>query len=66
MERDIYGNPTVADLIEARYLPVRVDQDSRPDLSPHYENHGWPATGVFSADGWKIVKLRGATCRPPP
>jgi uncharacterized protein len=64
MERDIYGNPTVADLIEARYLPVRVDQDSRADLSRRYEDHGWPATGVFSADGRKMSSC-GATCRPP-
>ena len=59
MERDTYGNPAVADLIRARYVPVRVDQDARPDLSRRYEDYGWPATVVFSADGREIVKLRG-------
>jgi hypothetical protein len=59
MERDTYGNPAVADLIKARYVPVRVDQDARPDLSRRYEDYGWPATVVFSADGQEIVKLRG-------
>jgi uncharacterized protein YyaL (SSP411 family) len=59
MERDTYGNPAVADLIKARYVPVRVDQNARPDLSRHYEHYGWPATVVFSADGQEIVKLRG-------
>ena len=59
MERDTYGNPAVADLIKARYVPVRVDQDARPDLSRRYEDYGWPATVVFSADGREIVKLRG-------
>src|SRR4029453_4966790 len=28
MERDTYDNPAVADLIRARYDPVRVDQDA--------------------------------------
>jgi uncharacterized protein YyaL (SSP411 family) len=59
MERDTYGNPAVADLIRARYVPVRVDQDARPDLSRRSEDYGWPATVVFSADGREIVKLRG-------
>ena len=59
MERDTYGNQAVADLIRARYVPVRVDQDARPDLSRRYEDYGWPATVVFSADGQEIVKLRG-------
>lgn len=59
MERDTYGNPAVADLIKARYVPVRVDQDARPDLARRYEDYGWPATVIFSADGREIVKLRG-------
>ncbi len=59
MDRETYGHPDVAELIRARYVPVRVDQDARPDLSRRYEDYGWPATVVFSSDGREIVKLRG-------
>ena len=35
---------------------IRVDQDSRPDLSNRYEDYGWPATVVFDAARHEIVK----------
>jgi uncharacterized protein YyaL (SSP411 family) len=43
---------------------VRVDQDSRPDISRLYENYGWPATVVFNAEGGPIVKRRGYLAPP--
>lgn len=64
MERDTYGNPAVAELIRTRFVPVRVDQDARPDLSRRYEDFGWPATVVFAPDGREIVKLRGYVPAP--
>ncbi len=42
-----------------RFIPVYVDQDSRPDISQRYERWGWPATIIFGPDGAEIVKLRG-------
>ena len=59
MEEITYHDPKVIELIKARYIPVRVDQDSRPDLSNRYEYYGWPATVVFNTDGSEIVKRRG-------
>ncbi|MBA2352323.1 MAG: thioredoxin domain-containing protein [Burkholderiales bacterium] len=59
MDRETYRNPGVIKLIESRYIPVRVDQDARPDLSRRYENYGWPATIVFNAEGEEIVKRAG-------
>lgn len=59
MERETYHNPVVTALIEKHYIPVKVDQDARPDLSRRYENFGWPATIVFAPDGTEIVKRRG-------
>ena len=38
---------------------MRVDQDSRPDLSSRYEDYGWPATIVFNANKGEIVKRQG-------
>jgi uncharacterized protein len=59
MDEVTYHDPKVVELIKARYIPVRVDQDSRPDISRRYENYGWPATVVFNAEGGEIVKRRG-------
>ena len=59
MEQKTYSDPRVAALIAKHYIPVKVDQDARPDLGKRYEDYGWPATIVFDADGREIVKLRG-------
>ena len=39
--------------------PSESTRTPGPDLSRRYEDYGWPATVVFSADGREIVKLRG-------
>ena len=59
MEEKTYAIDKVQALIKDKFIPVRVDQDARPDLSNRYENYGWPATVVFAADGSEIVKRRG-------
>src|ERR1700730_2701927 len=59
MDEVTYADPDVIKLIHSRYLPVRVDADSRPDLANRYEDYGWPATIVFSSDGSEIVKRQG-------
>ena len=59
MEEITYQDPKVIELIRSHYIPVWVDEDSRPDLSNRYENYGWPATIVFGADRGEIVKRRG-------
>jgi uncharacterized protein YyaL (SSP411 family) len=59
MDEVTYRDPGVIDLVRKRYIAVRVDADSRPDLSNRYEDYGWPATIVFNADGEEIVKRRG-------
>jgi uncharacterized protein len=59
MEEITYKDPAVVDLIRSRYLAVRVDADSRPDLANRYEDYGWPATIVFNTDGSEIVKRQG-------
>jgi hypothetical protein len=60
VEDDItYRDPQVIALINSKYIAVKVDQDSRPDISNRYEDYGWPATIVFNADAGEIVKRRG-------
>jgi hypothetical protein len=59
MDETTYKDPQVIRLLQSRYVLMRVDQDSRPDLSNRYEDYGWPATVVFAADGSEIVKRQG-------
>ncbi len=59
MAETTYPDPTVVKLVQSRYLAVRVDQDSRPDLSNRYEDYGWPATVIFAPDGSELVKRQG-------
>jgi len=59
MDVNTYADPAVIALIKSNYIAVRVDQDSRPDLSNRYEDYGWPATIVFNGTGGEIVKRQG-------
>jgi uncharacterized protein len=59
MDEQTYGDGAVRAEIAAHYVPLRIDQDLRPDLSERYKDYGWPATVVFAADGSEIVKRQG-------
>jgi len=59
MDQQTYSDTAVRRLMGRSYLAVKVDQDSRPDISNRYEDYGWPATVIFKADGSEIVKRQG-------
>lgn len=59
MEEKTYRDPKVIELIKAHYIPLKVDQDSRPDLSNRYMDYGWPATIFYAPDGTELVKRAG-------
>jgi uncharacterized protein YyaL (SSP411 family) len=59
MNRETWSDPDVRAVLRDKFIPVYVDQDSRPDISQRYERWGWPATVIFGPDGTEIVKLRG-------
>ena len=59
MNRETWADPDVRAILKDQFIPVYVDQDSRPDISQRYERWGWPATIIFGPDGTEIVKLRG-------
>ena len=59
MDQTTYRDASVLNLMGKRYIAVKVDQDSRPDISNRYEDYGWPATVIFNPDGSEIVKRQG-------
>ena len=59
MEATTYHDPAVSELLAARFIAVKVDVDSRPDIEERYGDWGWPATVIFSPDAEEIGKYRG-------
>jgi uncharacterized protein YyaL (SSP411 family) len=62
MDETTYSHPSVIDLINREYVPVRVDNDVRPDINQRYNMGGWPTTAFLSASG---DILTGGTYLPP-
>ena len=62
MDETSYSDPEVIRLINERYVPVRVDNDERPDVNRRYNMGGWPTTAFLTPDG-EII--HGGTYVPP-
>jgi uncharacterized protein YyaL (SSP411 family) len=62
MDETTYSDPDVIRLINQRYVPIRVDNDERPDVNRRYNMGGWPTTAFLTPDG-EIV--HGGTYVPP-
>ena len=55
MDRTTYEDPDVAALAAARFVPVRVDADRRPDINERYNLGGWPTTAFLTSGGRLIT-----------
>jgi uncharacterized protein len=62
MDETSYSDPSVIETINRRFVPVRVDNDKRPDINARYNMGGWPTTAFLTPDG---RTLTGATYLPP-
>jgi uncharacterized protein YyaL (SSP411 family) len=62
MDETTYSHAGIIDLINREYVPIRVDNDVRPDINQRYNMGGWPST-AFLTSGGDI--LTGATYLPP-
>ena len=51
MDRFSFRDPRVVRLVADRFVPVRVDVESRPDVSARYTLDGWPTTAFLTPDG---------------
>ena len=59
IDQQTYADPSVADLVNEYFIPLRIDQDNRPDLANRYRDYGWPATIFFTPEGVDMVKRQG-------
>src|SRR5260221_14302360 len=62
MDETTYSSSGVIDLIKSECVPVRVDNDVRPDINQRYNMGGWPTTAFLTSSG---DILTGATYLPP-
>jgi len=62
MDETSYSDQAVIDRVNGSFIPIRVDNDLRPDVNARYNMGGWPTT-AFLTPGGDI--LTGATYLPP-
>ena len=62
MDETSYSDESVIKYINQHYVPVRVDNDQRPDINARYNMGGWPTTCFLTPDGDVIY---GATYLAP-
>ncbi|PSR22063.1 MAG: thioredoxin domain-containing protein [Sulfobacillus acidophilus] len=62
MDETTYSDPRIIQRINDSLLPVRVDNDLRPDINTRYNMGGWPTTAILTPAGEIIT---GGTFVPP-
>jgi uncharacterized protein YyaL (SSP411 family) len=62
MDETSYSDDEVIRLANERYVPIRVDNDQRPDVNRRYNMGGWPTTAFLTPEG---EILHGGTYIPP-
>jgi uncharacterized protein YyaL (SSP411 family) len=62
MDETSYSDEGVISYINKHYVPVRVDNDQRPDVNARYNMGGWPTTAFLTPEG---EALAGSTYVPP-
>ncbi len=63
MDETSYSDSRVIESINRDFVPIRVDNDRRPDVNARYNMGGWPTTAFLAPDG---TTLAGATYLPAP
>ena len=62
MDETSYSDERVIQLLNDRFVPVRVDNDQRPDINARYNMGGWPTTAFLTPAG---EVMAGMTYIPP-
>ena len=62
MDETSFSDPEVIGLINQHFIPVRVDNDQRPDINSRYNMGGWPTIAFLTPHGDVIT---GATYMAP-
>ena len=47
----VYTDPAISTYINDYFVPIKVDNDQRPDINARYNMGGWPTTSFLTPDG---------------
>lgn len=61
MEGTTYVDPRVVVLLNAEFIPVRVETDQRPDIEARYRHGGWPTTSILLPSGEILFQANALT-----
>ncbi len=70
MDRESYDSPEIAQIVNEKFVAIKVDRDERPDIDSRYQvavqavtgQGGWPLTAFLTPDGKPFY---GGTYFPP-
>ncbi len=62
MDETSYSDSAVIEVINDRFVAIRVDNDQRPDINARYNMGGWPTTAFLTPAG---EVMAGMTYVPP-
>lgn len=51
MDETTLSEPGIISIINADYIPIRVDSDLRPDVNQRYNQNGWPSVVLMTPEG---------------
>ena len=51
MDRSTYADPEVIRRVSEELVPIRVDNDRRPDVNSRYNLGGWPTNALLTPEG---------------
>ncbi len=51
MDETTYSDPEIIQILNDHFIPIRVDNDQRPDVNRRYNLGGWPTTALLTPDG---------------
>ena len=60
-ERELFGNDTIAEILNSQYIPIEVDGDRYPNVAERYSLGGYPSCVILTPD----LRLLGGTVRVP-
>ena len=61
MDETTYVDPAVVRLLNAEFIPVKVETDQHPDIAARYKHGGWPTTSVLLPSGEILFQANALT-----
>lgn len=62
MEKETYSDRDIINLVNEKFVPIKVNADERPDINERYNLGGWPTTAILTPEA-EIAT--GGTYAPP-